>query len=142
MNSHAQLFLSLVLVGQFLILFHVQVQYKKDCEETFGRILDNHNVISSLQAKSKHEMSEKWSKLYPEEPFELDCSGTFSEESFNKYPGAAALAFTYDLVSAVKRQSSFCYQVAPLVSFFPFTADIQGFMVIDILYLSKCKKRE
>ncbi|URD80963.1 hypothetical protein MUK42_02034 [Musa troglodytarum] len=85
------------------------VQYKKDCEETFGRILNNHDVKSSLQGNSKHEMTEKWSRLYPEEPFELDCSSTFSEEILDKYPGAASI-ISYDLVSAVKRQSSFCYQ--------------------------------
>ncbi|RRT69844.1 hypothetical protein B296_00011831 [Ensete ventricosum] len=93
------------------------VQYKKDCEETFGRILNNHNVKSSLQGNSKHETTEKWSRLYPEEPFELDCSSTFSEEILDKYPGAAS-SISYDLVSAVKRQSSFCYQVAkPLLPF-------------------------
>ncbi|CAL9205448.1 unnamed protein product [Musa hybrid cultivar] len=87
------------------------VQYKKDCEETFGRILNNHSVKSSLQGNSKLEMTEKWSRLYPEEPFELDCSSTSSEEILDKYPGAAS-SISYDLVSAVKRQSSFCYQVS------------------------------
>ena len=103
--------------GKYLILFHIQVQYKKDCKETFGRILNNHNVKSSLQGNSKLEMTEKWSRLYPEEPFELDCSSTSSEEILDKYPGAAS-SISYDLVSAVKRQSSFCYQVAkPLLPF-------------------------
>jgi hypothetical protein len=47
--------------------------------------------------------------LYPEEPFELVFTRT-SDVAMDVNPGAAE-NITYDLVSAVKRQSSFYYQV-------------------------------
>lgn len=51
-----------------------------------------------------------WAKLYPEEPFELEYASLSSDKSFDMYSGAAG-SIKYDLVSAVKRQSSFYYQV-------------------------------
>lgn len=104
----------------YFSLSHFQVQYKKDCEEIFGRILDNHNVISSLQEKSKHKMTEKWSELYPEEPFEFSCDYTVVKETSSEHHGVAS-RLTYDLVSSVKRQSPFCYQVLKLLLFFYLT---------------------
>ncbi|KAG0478119.1 hypothetical protein HPP92_012838 [Vanilla planifolia] len=86
------------------------VQYIKDCEEFYGRILDTKYVQSSVQAKLKLEAAETWSKLYPEEPFELDQMSALAESSSGEYKGATN-SITYDLLSAVKRQSSFYYQV-------------------------------
>ncbi|XP_020272734.1 glycine-rich domain-containing protein 1 [Asparagus officinalis] len=85
------------------------VQYKKDCEKIYGRILDNENVKSSLFAKSKLRSTEIWAELYPGEPFELDYSWSYSDAGL--YSGEEN-SITYDLVSAVKRQSVFYYQVA------------------------------
>ena len=90
-------------------IFH-QVQYKKDCKKFYGRILDNKNVESSLRTKSKHQTKELWAKLYPGEPFELDCSHQLSDTLAEMSSGGQE-SITYDLVSAVKRQSSFYYQV-------------------------------
>lgn len=87
------------------------VQYKKDCEKFFGRILDNQNVESSLHAKSIHEGEQIWTKMYPGEPFDLDCSSPFLDTNAEMHSGAEE-SITYDLALAVKRQSTFYYQVA------------------------------
>ncbi|CAN6482275.1 unnamed protein product [Victoria cruziana] len=87
------------------------VRYKSDCEQFFGRILDNHDVISTVKGNFKHETAEIWDDLYPGEPYELDFCYKFTENSAAAVP-AAAPSITYDLVSAVKRQSTFGYQVA------------------------------
>ncbi|XP_074302590.1 glycine-rich domain-containing protein 2-like [Silene latifolia] len=85
------------------------VRYKFDCEKLFGRILTNHKVMSSIQATSKSTSEDIWSKLYPEEPYELDLERPFSEESLQK--SSQTQKFTnYDLIAAVKRQIGFTYQ--------------------------------
>lgn len=87
------------------------VQYKKDCEKLYGQILDNHNVVSSVQGTSMERSAKIWSSLYPEEPYELDLSIPFSEAGGEKFSGATD-NINYDLISAVKRQCSFVYQVS------------------------------
>lgn len=86
-----------------------QVQYIRDCKKVYGRILNNYNVESSTQTKSTLQSEKVWKELYPEEPFELLFTRT-SDIAMDVNPGAAE-DITYDLVSAVKRQSSFYYQV-------------------------------
>ncbi|KAF8406138.1 hypothetical protein HHK36_008218 [Tetracentron sinense] len=87
------------------------VQYKSDCEKFYGRILDNRNVVSSVQGTSKSETEEIWNRLYPEEPYKLDLSSPFSKDVAENL--SVPLEHTkYDLVSAVKRQSPFFYQVS------------------------------
>lgn len=95
------------------------MQYKKDCKKLYGRILDNQNVESSLHATLKHPSMEIWAKLYPGEQFELDYSHLSSGAVAEVHSGAEE-SITYDLVSAVKRQSSFYYQVVKqlMMSFF------------------------
>ncbi|CAD6256047.1 unnamed protein product [Miscanthus lutarioriparius] len=85
------------------------VQYIRDCKKVYGRILNNNNVESSTQTKSTLQSEKIWKELYPEEPFELVFTRT-SDIAMDVNPGAAE-DITYDLVSAVKRQSSFYYQV-------------------------------
>ncbi|XP_077234056.1 glycine-rich domain-containing protein 1-like [Tasmannia lanceolata] len=87
------------------------VQYKRDCEQFYGQILDNQNVISILEGTSKQKTSEIWGKLFPEEPYELDFSIPNSENTAENLPEAIE-NIRYDLVSAVKRQSSFFFQVS------------------------------
>ncbi|KAH7656517.1 Glycine-rich domain-containing protein-like protein [Dioscorea alata] len=89
------------------------VQYKKDCKEFYGKMLDNKHVVSSLQSKgkSKDQTMDMWTKLFPEEPFDLNFTSTLSEININK-DSEDGKNITYDLVSAVKRQSSFYYQVS------------------------------
>lgn len=69
-------------------------------------VLDNHNVVSSIQGASTRETEQIWKELFPNEPYEFDSNGAFSkklamEGNYTKY----------DLLSAVKRQSPFFYQV-------------------------------
>ncbi|XP_074310235.1 glycine-rich domain-containing protein 1-like isoform X2 [Silene latifolia] len=86
------------------------IRYKIDCEKLFGRILGNHNIISSVEAPSTAATKGIWNKLYPEEPYELDLSTPFVEDTLQKK--SLTEKFTsYDLVSAVKRQASFAFQV-------------------------------
>ncbi|KAF3787175.1 Glycine-rich domain-containing protein 2 [Nymphaea thermarum] len=86
------------------------VRYKSDCERFYGRILDNHDVLSNVKGASKQETAELWNNLYPKEPYELDFCYKSTEDNAEAVPAAIA-SITYDLVSAVKRQSTFGYQV-------------------------------
>jgi hypothetical protein len=86
------------------------VQYKLDCEEFYGRTLDNHDVQSTVKGSSKQETSELWGSLYPEEPYELDLC-CYSQENIVEKVSDTVASIRYDLVAAVKRQSSFSYQV-------------------------------
>lgn len=107
------LLLMMLLFGELrelIIQAHIfQVQYIRDCKKVYGRILNNNNVESSIQSKSTLQSEKLWKELYPEEPFELLFTRT-SDMAMDVSPGAAE-DITYDLVSAVKRQSSFYYQV-------------------------------
>lgn len=72
--------------------------------------MDNANVVSIVQGTSKERTAEIWSSLYPEEPYELNISIPLSEEIAEKFSEATDY-IKYDLISAVRRQSSFVYQV-------------------------------
>ncbi|KAJ3675543.1 hypothetical protein LUZ60_004585 [Juncus effusus] len=85
------------------------VQYKRDCERAFGKILDNKNVISSIQTTPENNSEEIWMKLYPTEPFELKFNSSDRIPDINSDESSQ---ITYDLISAAKRQSDFCYQVS------------------------------
>ncbi|KAL7605867.1 hypothetical protein Lser_V15G19886 [Lactuca serriola] len=90
------------------------VRYKSDCEEFYGKILDNSNVVSSInQGTSRKETEETWNKLYPNEPYEYDMSRASSTEfSESLYNGKTQSFSKYDFVLAVERQSPFFYQVS------------------------------
>lgn len=87
-----------------------QIRYKSDCEDLYGRILDNSNVVSSTQGTCSRQTEEIWTKLYPEEHYESDLAAAFEEDISEKMLGLEK-STAYDLVSAVKRQSPFFYQV-------------------------------
>ncbi|GMI77352.1 Glycine-Rich Domain Protein1 [Hibiscus trionum] len=86
------------------------VRYKADCEELFGRILDNQNVISSIRTTCRKQTEEIWEGMYPCEPYELNMSIPLLENVQNFVQTSKSTE--YDLVSAVKRQSPFFYQVS------------------------------
>ena len=92
----------------FLNLLSCQVRYKTDCEELYGRVLDNQNVVSSTRATCRKQTEEIWKRMYPDEPYELNMSTHFPEhvENFQN----TSKSTEYDLISAVKRQSPFFYQ--------------------------------
>ncbi|KAL2939092.1 Glycine-rich domain-containing protein 1 [Bienertia sinuspersici] len=62
----------LVAAAQNQLKFLASVRYKSDCEKLFGKILGNHNIISSVQGTSRSKTEEIWNTMYPEEPYELD----------------------------------------------------------------------
>ncbi|KAJ0233482.1 Glycine-rich domain-containing protein 2 [Hirschfeldia incana] len=80
------------------------VRYKTDCEELYGRVLDNSNVLSSVNGTCKSLTETLWGRLYPTEPYDLDLDKSMSKTEEK--------TTTYDLVSAVKRQCPFYYQVS------------------------------
>ncbi|CAH1422681.1 unnamed protein product [Lactuca virosa] len=50
------------------------VRYKSDYEKFYGSILDNSNVVSSInQRTSRKEIEETWNKLYPNDPMSMTC---------------------------------------------------------------------
>lgn len=86
------------------------MRYKSDCEELYGRILDNANAVSSIQGICASKTKEIWSRVYEEEPYELDLTAALTEDISEKMSRLEKCT-TYDLVSAVRRQSPFFYQV-------------------------------
>lgn len=88
----------------------VQVQYKSDCEQFYGKVLDNSNVVSSVHGACRRNTEETWNSLYPEEPYALNLKRALSEDISDRI-SELENCNKYDLVSAVKRQSSFFYQV-------------------------------
>lgn len=88
----------------------IQVQYKTDCEELYGKILDNSNVVSSVQGSCKNKTEEIWNRLYQEEPYNLNLQNALSVDMSERISRLDKCT-KYDLVSAVKRQSPFFYQV-------------------------------
>ncbi|CAN7019371.1 unnamed protein product [Brassica rapa subsp. trilocularis] len=83
------------------------VRYKSDCEEFYGRVLDNSGIVSSANGSCKLQTEKLWKRLYPMEPYDLDLDMAISEpiSPFEK-------CTSYDLVSAAKRQSSFYLEVS------------------------------
>ncbi|OMP01665.1 hypothetical protein COLO4_11678 [Corchorus olitorius] len=86
------------------------VRYKTDCDKLYGRILDNSNVLSSLQGTCKSQTEEIWNRLYPDEPYDFDMTKALSQNASETLSGLEKHT-DYDLISAVKRQSPFFYQV-------------------------------
>lgn len=93
-----------------LIKCGLQVQYGKDCNKIYGRILDASFVESSTREADRKETEMIWKYFYPEEPYELDLSHSVSAKSAGII-FRSMLKIQYDLTEAVWRQSSFFYQV-------------------------------
>ncbi|KAL4582403.1 hypothetical protein LXL04_006951 [Taraxacum kok-saghyz] len=87
------------------------VRYKSDCEEIYGRILDNYNVVSSIQETSRKETEEIWNKLYPNQPYEFNISLASSSQFSETLYGTQKFS-KYDFILAVERQTPFFYQVS------------------------------
>ncbi|KAJ6868483.1 glycine-rich domain-containing protein 1-like isoform X1 [Populus alba x Populus x berolinensis] len=85
------------------------LRYKSDCEELYGKILDYSDVVSSVNGVCKRQTEEIWNRFYPHERYDLDLD--FSE-AVNEKISTLEKCTNYDLVSAVKRQSPFFYQVS------------------------------
>lgn len=87
------------------------VRYKSDCEEIYGKILDNYNVVSSIQETSRKETEETWNKLYPNQPYEFNIS-LASSSQFSETLYETQKFSKYDFILAVERQTPFFYQVS------------------------------
>lgn len=94
-----------------MVILPFQVRYKTDCEQLYGRLLDNHNVVSSLKGISEMETEVIWKRLYPNEPYDLESERALSDNIPVQILESEKCS-NYDLVSAVKRQSPFFYQVS------------------------------
>ncbi|MED6138549.1 hypothetical protein PIB30_075235 [Stylosanthes scabra] len=88
------------------------VRYKTDCMELYGRILDDLNVVSSIQGTNHEETEKIWNTMYPSESYELDLDSDSPQDFDENLFGDPENATKYDLTSAVKRQSTFFYQVS------------------------------
>ncbi|KAJ4873512.1 Glycine-rich domain-containing protein 2 [Raphanus sativus] len=86
------------------------VRYKTDCEELYGRLLDNSGVLSSVNGSCNLQTENLWKRLYPMEPYDLDLNKAISKPEDTSV--LEKRTTTYDLVSAVKRQCPFYYQVS------------------------------
>lgn len=116
-----------------------QVRYKSDCEEFYGRILDNFDVVSTVQGICSRQTEEIWNKLYPDETYNSDLINLLPEDISERI-ARLEKSTNYDLISAVKRQSPFFYQVmesrvCPVVLFY--IAQPMKIM-FDILMSPKC----
>lgn len=96
-----------------VVILPFQIRYKTDCEQLYGRILDNHNIVSSVKGITQMETEETWKHLYPNEPYDLDSTRTLSDNDPAQILKSEKCS-NYDLVSAVKRQSPFFYQVSKM----------------------------
>ncbi|KAF9667563.1 hypothetical protein SADUNF_Sadunf15G0036300 [Salix dunnii] len=85
------------------------LRYKSDCVELYGKILDYSDVVSSVKGACKKQTEEIWNRFYPDERYDFDLA--FSE-AVNEKISTLEKCTNYDLVSAVKRQSPFFYQVS------------------------------
>lgn len=86
------------------------VRYNSDCQQLYGTILDNRHVVSSIKGVQNGLTEQVWKQLYPSEPYELDLARAISGEP--EKMSELTKCSDYDLVSAVKRQSPFFYQVS------------------------------
>lgn len=100
-----------------VVILSFQIRYKTDCKELYGRILDNHNIVSSVKGISQMETEETWKHLYPNEPYDLDSARALSDNNPAQILKSEKYS-NYDLVSAVKRQSPFFYQVSKRIQTF------------------------
>ncbi|KAI4330722.1 hypothetical protein MLD38_028981 [Melastoma candidum] len=87
------------------------VRYKSDCEKLYGGVLDNSGVVSSTLGTPIEGTKEVWTRLYPGECYELDLTADFPPE-FSEDISSLENHTSYDLVSAVRRQIPFTYQVS------------------------------
>ena len=99
-----------IIIARPCVFYDMQVRYAIDCRHLFGRILDTQNVLSFVEGPCSKQTEAIWNNLYPNEPYELDVAGGLTKSDDGDI--IEALRSTkYDLVAAVRRQSSFFKQV-------------------------------
>ncbi|CAN8288542.1 unnamed protein product [Cochlearia groenlandica] len=84
------------------------VRYISDCKQLYGKVLDNYGIVSSTNGCFQSETENLWKRLYPMESYNINLDKAICNpidiSSLEK-------CTTYDLISAVKRQSSFYSRV-------------------------------
>ncbi|KAL2348971.1 hypothetical protein Fmac_002971 [Flemingia macrophylla] len=87
------------------------VRYRTDCEELYGRVLDNFGVVSTVEGICGRQTEEIWNKMYSDEPYKADLINLIPEDMSERFSRLEKYT-KYDLISAAKRQSPFFYQVS------------------------------
>jgi hypothetical protein len=103
----------------------LQVQYAKDCDKLYGRILDTPVVNPADRETATDATRTLWQSKFQDEPYEVDISEARDAPVVEKQecdggnealptviPSNVANRITYNLVDAVSRQKSFYYQVS------------------------------
>ncbi len=103
----------------------LQVQYAKDCDKLYGRILDTPVVNPADRETATDATRTLWQSKFQDEPYEVDISEARDAPVVQKQdcdggnealptviPSNVANRITYNLVDAVSRQKSFYYQVS------------------------------
>jgi hypothetical protein len=101
------------------------VQYAKDCDKLYGRILDTPLVNPADRETATDATRTLWQSKFQDEPYEVDISEARDAPVVQKQdcdggnealptvvPSNVANRITYNLVDAVSRQKSFYYQVS------------------------------
>jgi hypothetical protein len=113
-------------VGLSVISFgSLQVQYAKDCDKLYGRILDTPVVNPADRETATDATRTLWQSKFQDEPYDVDISEARDAPVVQKQdcdggnealptviPSNVANRITYNLVDAVSRQKSFYYQVS------------------------------
>ncbi|XP_057865152.1 glycine-rich domain-containing protein 2 isoform X2 [Cryptomeria japonica] len=87
------------------------VQYEKDCMKIYGKIVDASFAETSVKEFARKQTEEIWKNCHPEEPYELDLSQCDFDNS-HRVAFQSFQKIEYDLMEAVRRQSSFFHQVS------------------------------
>ncbi|MCO5572364.1 hypothetical protein L7F22_026117 [Adiantum nelumboides] len=82
------------------------VQYIRDCKASYGKLLDAPKVTSSIESKAVAYTQQLWDAQFSDEKYDTTSEVLLCRES------VVSRKITYDLESAVERQSSFYYQVS------------------------------
>ena len=86
------------------------LNYNQDCKKLVGKVI-NHKLRADCDRKECQERAKYlWSRMYEEEPFDVDYTLELVEGSPRIKHFKSC--FSYDIVAASERQSSFCYNVS------------------------------
>ncbi|KAL2653001.1 hypothetical protein R1flu_021129 [Riccia fluitans] len=105
------------------------VQYAKDCQDLFGKIIECGMLTFDTRDDATRESEELWLRHYPSEPYCLDMLAFQSQEGSHNLPDShlqfgksktqqkgrlfrPPRVLNYDFIEAAKREKSFYYQVS------------------------------
>ncbi|KAL2903898.1 Glycine-rich domain-containing protein 2 [Bienertia sinuspersici] len=97
------------------------IRYKTECENRYGRVLDNHNIILSTQGTSRSKTKEIWNTIFSKNPMNFTIIENFQ---LSRKSDEGAIFTGYDLVSAVGRQDYSYYKRKKNIKFCVPTYDV------------------